>query len=154
MAGLSSIYGLAQSVGEVQRDLYPVYTKSSIEEKQSQIVEFNVKQLYDFGINSLGVKISDYAPYAPYTIYLKYLKGQPADRVTLRDTGAFHESFYLEPGPDSFRITAADGKTNDLVMKYGAAIFGLTQENVNKVASQIVYPSVMRDIRLKIFGHA
>lgn len=152
MAGLSSIYGLANAVGEINRDLYPVYTRKAIEDNQAEIVALNVSQLYDEGMTRLGVKIWDYAPYTPYTQRLKQELGQPYDRVTLRDTGAFHESFAIRADQGGFDIVASDPKTEMLVGKYGPEIFGLTEQNLSYVATWIVYPDVMKQIRLKIYG--
>lgn len=53
-------------------------------------------QLYERGINGRGVEISSYEPYHMSTIRIKLEKGQPVDRVTLRDTGRFHRSFRLK----------------------------------------------------------
>lgn len=152
MAGLSSIYGLANAIGEINRDLYPVYTRKSIEDNQSEIIDLNVSQLYDEGMTRLGVKIWDYAPYSPYTQQVKEELGQPYDRVTLRDTGAFHESFTLRIDQDGFDITAMDPKTGMLVEKYGPEIFGLTDQNLSYIATWIVYPDIMKQIRNKIYG--
>lgn len=52
------------------------------------------EQLFEQGINRLGVDIMDYAPYSPLTIAIKEEKGQPTNRVTLRDTGDFEASFF------------------------------------------------------------
>ena len=39
-------------------------------------------QLYEQGINRLGVNIMDYAPYSPLTIEIKKEKGHPYNRAT------------------------------------------------------------------------
>jgi hypothetical protein len=53
------------------------------------------------GIDGDGTEIRTYAAkgnrvYADFTVEQKFEKNQPADRVTLKDTGAFWNSFELE----------------------------------------------------------
>lgn len=151
MPGLNSILDTITSLQKVELGLLDgTYIKKAVEEKKEDIVEMNVSQLYDEGVNRLGIAISTYAPYAPRTIQLKTKKGQPTDRVTLRDTGAFHKSFTLEIGPVGFYITATDYKTQELVDKYGANIFGLTSDNLAALSYEL-FPLVMQQIDKEIF---
>lgn len=153
MPGLNSILGLLSTVQTVERDLNSgVYTRKALEQNKEKIVELNVKQLNELGVNSLGIQIDTYAPYSPYTVYVKKQKGQPTDRVTLRDTGDFHRSFDVVFEPSSFYITATDSKTEDLVAKYGVNIFGLTAENRTDLTESYVVPEVIKNIRKEIFG--
>ena len=78
------------------------------------------KQLFDKGVNALGVSIMDYRPYTPLTVQLKSEKNQPTDRVTLKDTGDFHKSIKVDADRTYFEIYATDWKTDDLKEKYGA----------------------------------
>lgn len=85
-------------------------------DNEAYIVDLNAEeQLFEQGINRLGLEISDYAPYSPVTIAIKEAKGQPTNRVTLRDEGDFESSFYLEVGDKQFEIKASDFKTEDLI---------------------------------------
>ena len=109
------------------------------------------EQLYEQGINRLGVDISDYAPYSPLTIEIKQAKGQPFDRVTLRDEGDFESSFFLDIGEDRFEIKAADFKTEGLIQKYGRQILGLTVENLTILIWEYVYPGVMDKVKKQLY---
>jgi hypothetical protein len=100
-------------------------------------------QLYEQGVNRLGVSIMDYQPYTETTIAIKKEKGQPYDRVTLRDTGDFHASFYITTTDKDFEIKASDSKTQGLKKKYGNQILGLTEEHVAEVAAEYVYPALL-----------
>lgn len=121
------------------------YISEIIEENEAYIVELNADiQLYEEGINSLGVSIADYMPYTPLTIRIKEAKGQPTDRVTLRDEGDFEKSFYLVVGSEQFEIMAEDWKTEQLIQKYGRSILGLTDENIAKIVNNIIYPQLLR----------
>ena len=101
-------------------------------------------QLYEKGIDGDGIAIDSYAPYSPITIEIKQLKGQPTSRVTLRDTGDFHYSFYIKYTSDGFEITASDWKTQDLIKGYGEAIMKLTDENFRDIAINYVQPELVK----------
>ena len=150
MAGLASILALLSTVGVIETKVENGdYARDAVTEKKDDIVELNVEQLNDRGVNRLGVSINTYRPYTPYTVRLKSEKGQPTDRVTLRDTGDFHRSFELIPEPTIFYISATDGKTPELVDKYGSDIFGLTPDNMGKT-SVMIYPLVMEAIKKEL----
>ena len=125
-----------------------------IKENEAYIIDLNAEQqIFEQGVNRLGVKIADYMPYSPLTIQIKREKGQPTDRVTLRDTGEFETSFFLEIGTDRFEIKARDEKTEDLIKKYGRQIFGLTKENIQSIIQEYIYPDVMEETRKIIYGN-
>lgn len=117
------------------------------------IVDMNAEeQLFERGINRLGVEIMDYAPYSPVTIEIKEALGQPTNRVTLRDEGDFESSFFLEVGDKQFEIKASDFKTEDLIKKYGRQILGLTDENIAILIWQYIYPDLMDEAKKQIYG--
>lgn len=122
-------------------------------ENEAYIVDMNAEeQLFEQGINRLGVEISDYAPYSPVTIQIKEAKGQPTNRVTLRDEGDFESSFFLEVGTKQFEIKASDWKTEELIKKYGRQILGLTDENIAILIWQYIYPDLMNEAKKQIYG--
>lgn len=117
------------------------------------IVDMNAEeQLFERGVNRLGVEIMDYAPYSPVTIEIKEALGQPTNRVTLRDEGDFESSFFLEVGDKQFEIKASDFKTEDLIKKYGRQILGLTDENIAILIWQYIYPDLMDEAKKQIYG--
>lgn len=119
-----------------------------IEDNDAEICDMNAQeQLYEQGINRLGVDISDYAPYSPITIDIKKLKGQPTNRVTLRDEGDFHSSFYVVATDTSFEVKAKDTKAEHLLSRYGRQILGLTRENLMTLVHEYIYPNLLRDAR-------
>ena len=72
--------------------------QSIILENEYIITDMNSEdQLYEQGINRLGVNIMDYAPYSPLTIEIKKEKGQPYNRVTLRDEATLSSPFMWKP---------------------------------------------------------
>lgn len=122
-------------------------------DNEAYIVDLNAEeQLYEQGINRLGVEIADYAPYSPVTISIKEAKGQPTNRVTLRDEGDFESSFFLEVGDKQLEIKASDFKTEDLMRKYGRQILGLTDENIAILIWQYIYPDLINEAKTQIYG--
>jgi hypothetical protein len=119
-----------------------------VRENDNTILDMNAEdQLFQKGITRTGVEIASFAPYAPLTIEIKKLKGQPTSRVTLRDEGDFHRSFYIEYQSDGFQIKASDGKTDDLIERYGGGILGLTDENFAEFANDYVKPALNELLR-------
>jgi hypothetical protein len=103
-------------------------------------------QLYDEGITIEGVKIESFEPYSPFTVSIKRGIGQPFDRVTLKNEGDFHESFYLERTGDGVKVWAKDGKTRKLVARYGEDIFGLTEMNIQELAEEYIRPMLLKKL--------
>lgn len=109
------------------------------------ILDMNAEdQLFERGINREGIAIADYAPYAPFTIEIKKLKGQPTTRVTLRDEGDFHSSFFIDFQDGGFQIKASDWKANKLMFEYGDEILGLTDSNFKEFADYYVKPALTK----------
>ena len=94
----------------------------AIEDTAEALKRENLQQM-DAGQKADETEI--YPPYAPLTIAIKRMKGQPTDRVTLKDTGSFYAGAYVIVTTDSVLTGSRDEKTVKLVEKYGEAIFGL-----------------------------
>lgn len=119
-----------------------------LEENETIILEMNSEdQLFEKGMRRDGVHIDSYAPYAPYTIQIKREKGQPFDRVTLRDEGDFESSFFLNITNTGFEIKASDWKTEELTFSYGAEILGLTDENLTELLREYILPELLKLVR-------
>lgn len=151
---MNPIEDLLERVETVERGLTSgEWIQQIIFDNEAYIVDMNVEdQLYEQGVNALGVSIDDYAPYSPATIEIKMQKGQPYNRVTLRDEGDFHSSFFLEVGTTQFEIKAADFKTEHLVRKYGRQILGLTDENIEELIREYILPDIERRIKETLYG--
>ena len=104
-------------------------------------------QLYERGINGRGVEISSYEPYHMSTIRIKLKKGQPVDRVTLRDTGRFHRSFKLRTDAEGFYIEPTDGKTEMLKNRYGSLILRLSPDNVSELLRGYIRPYLVKRLK-------
>lgn len=98
-------------------------------EIQDEVVRLNTEdQLEEEGIDSLGRSLGEYSP---YTIMIKRSKGQRTDHVTLKDTGAFYQSFRVIVDSKGMIIEADDTSLYDvpLTKTWGIEILGLTEEN-------------------------
>lgn len=127
------------------------YTKTLVLDNERVIIELNVdKQLFEDGINRDGISIDSYQPYHPITVRYKFRKRQPYDRVTLRDSGDFHKSFKVIADDLEFMIYADDWKLSELLNKYGANILGLTDENLQIVVWEYIYPAILSKLRQMI----
>lgn len=121
------------------------FMREVLKATENKILSWNADtQLYEQGVNALGVSIDSYKPYTDLTIEIKKEKGQPYDRVTLRDTGDFEWSFYLQIDDDRFFIYSKDEKTEKLVKKYGKNIFGLTPEHTTELIWSYIYPYLLK----------
>lgn len=127
---IEQITQLRKNVEQWQRSL-PDVVLESVKDNEAAILDLNIEdQLFQKGIDSDGQAITP--GYTPLTISIKRQKGQPTDRVTLRDTGDFHRSFQISYGNDAFGIFATDPKSQKLEKKYGREIFGLTDESLQE----------------------
>lgn len=133
------------------KDSLPMLLEDIVRDKEDVIVSAIADdQLYRRGINGKGEKIMDYMPYTARTIKNKKRKGQPTTRVTLRDTGAFHESMYVVFDSEGFYITAGDEKTQDLVEKYGEEIFRLTDKNFTRIIRSHIRKELVKRLKQAI----
>ena len=115
-----------------------------VSEYDDFVIGLNQAQLYDDGIRNDGSQITP--PYAISTLRIKRKKRQPTDRVTLKDTGDFYDSFYIELGSNSFLINARDSKTIDLKQKYEDEILGLTEKSIGEL-SQFLKGKLIEQLR-------
>lgn len=114
---------------------------------EKDITDLNRRQMFA-GIRSSGTEIKP--AYAPYTVLVKDQKGQPSDRVTLKDTGDFYDSMFVDVNSATFDIDASDPKTDALVKKYGVRIFGLTKESRGEYVNYSFFPELKNRITRKL----
>lgn len=108
------------------------------------------EQLYNLGIEGRGIEIWSYQPYTASTIRRKHKKGQPYDRVTLKDTGKFYSSLDIQFDNSGFYVTSSDEKANILLKRYGKTIFRLTDENLKILLNDYIKPSLKEKFKAYI----
>jgi hypothetical protein len=133
------------------KDILDQELKDEILRNEEVIVKMIAdEQLYEQGIEGRGIKIASYKPYAPRTIRDKIRKGQPYDRVTLRDTGEFHASLKVVFDNEGFYITSDDEKSQYLLDKYGKTIFRLSDENLKILINDYIRPSLKSKLKERL----
>lgn len=97
-------------------------------------------QLFEQGIDEDGQVIGYYSEFTE-SINPEKVAGT---HYTLKDSGEFFDSFYIDVFPTYFEINANPIKTNDqgeqenLFYKYGEGIMGLTNESLEKLGQEIL----------------
>ncbi len=107
-------------------------------EVKEEIIRLNTEdQLFSEGIDSKGDMLGQYAP---FTVSEKKVKGQRFDHITLRDTGAFYNSFRVIADPKGITIKADDTSLYDvpLTQTWGIDVLGLTLENWGFIREMIL----------------
>lgn len=100
-----------------------------VQETKEAIADLNRGQLF-IGKRTDGTDILP--DYSDYTIELKQAKGQPYDRVTLRDKGHFWNSIHVDVDSKNYSVDASDSKTDKILDKYethNGKILGLSKES-------------------------
>ncbi len=125
------------------------FIKEVAEDKEAELADLNIFQLKE-GKDNEGETIEP--EYTPFTKQIKAFKGQPTDRVTLEDTGAFHRSLKADVRGKKIHFDATDPKTTKLVKKYGGQIFGLDDESKWKFSQDILKDELIEKTRNYMTG--
>lgn len=124
---LAALYAMT-TVLDMQNRLRAVNVQDisvkSIKQTDDDLIKWQKEQLFS-GKNATGGFIRP--PYKPTTKRIKRAKGQPTDRVTLKDTGNFYDGVIVDIGTEVFNVTSEDNKTDLLTRKYKPTIFGLNK---------------------------
>lgn len=123
--------------------------EQSIGDTKEEFKNYQQQQMF-YGKRSDGENIQRldgrYEVYAPLTEYFKRRKGQPIDRVTLRDERDFYKGIVIKPTKNSVMITSSDFKTAKLVGQYGENIFGLNKDFAGEYAVNDMGPAATKKI--------
>ena len=127
------------------RDNINNYMEDITRSIEDEIKELNVHQQYDLGQDRYGNEIRP--EYAESTIRYKRMKGQPTDRVTLQDTGQYHDTFKIRYEEEGFELYANDWKAGFLDRKYGKDIYGLQDDAARELADQVYQPRMIQKLK-------
>jgi hypothetical protein len=120
--------------------------RKSIEDTKEAIADFNAEQMFQ-GLRSDGAEINP--QYSETTIAIKKEKGQPTDRVTLKDTGAFYAGIRVVVTGDNITIDSTDEKNDKLFEKYSTQrsnIFGLSPQYKREYVNEVLAPEWKRNV--------
>lgn len=133
-------------------------TKTVISNNQVRkfIKDANRLQLWRHGVDREGKVIRTYravrpAVYARATIRIKRGIGQPHNRVTLRQTGAFYRSFRIKVYSTQWAIDARFQKRRGNIAAHldTSKVLGLTGENTRRLKNHM-RPLLFNKLRRKI----
>ena len=115
----------------VDRILFEVWKNQKVKDYIISLNTIGVKgsQLYELGINSLGVSLGNYTP---YTSLLKR-KGdgnKRVDHITLIDSGDFYDTFFINALLKGFSIEADGEKPDGNILDRFKNVVGLTDESL------------------------
>lgn len=125
----------------------PQITIEQARNYEDEIIDLNTDQLFS-GLDANTKAITP--SYRPLTITIKRQKGQPTNRVTLKDTGDFYAGFEVRFDKDYFAIFSIDDKAEKIERKYSKDIFGLDQDAMFEVA-EYIKPDLQNAFRKQIF---
>ena len=117
--------------------------RESVDKNKNIIKTAQTDEQMFLGITSGGSSIRPF-PYAKSTINYKRRKGQPTDRITLKDSGDFYESIQVEARPVDFVISTQITYSIFLVARY-ADILGLTAENLGLFVQNYTMPIIKKN---------
>ena len=141
---VAQLQDIIQRFAALKRDL-PDLVGGLLEENAPFIEDLQTEQRWR-GIDSEGNPITP--AYSPFTVQIKKLKGQPVDRVTLKDEGDFYKGMFLSGGnAGNYAIGNRDQKLNRLKSKYGEEILGLTADSKQTIIDEILRPELPERIK-------
>jgi hypothetical protein len=135
---MATVLGLYKKVKAIDTDKACI---DSLRETKETIADLNAVQMFT-GLRADGTEILP--DYKNLTIEIKKTKGQPTDRVTLRDTGAFYQGINTTITQTSVITDSTDPKTEKLKKKYETSkgkIFGLGGEYHNEYMNEQLRPT-------------
>ena len=128
----NSLIDKLQSVADLKLNEV-AFKIASEKEVKDLVIRLNTQgektsQLFELGEDSLGDSLGSYSP---FTVEQKKKRGQPTNRITLKDTGEFYSSFNVVPYRGGFTIKANPIKEdNNLYDDFGTDIIGLNETNL------------------------
>lgn len=131
-----------KSLDQVAREMETM-AELAVEENEHVIVDMNTENLFS-GKNAKGQSLDSIGgSYSPFTVEMKKLKGQPYDRVTLKDTGDFYEGFFVKRAKMGWEIDSKDEKTQKLKNDWGEDIFGNTEADEKEINEEYILPELI-----------
>lgn len=99
----------------------------------------NLEQL-DEGLDARGRDITP--EYTPFTVQEKQEKGQPTDRVTLKDRSDFYRGIVAQVRGEQVENVGTDEKTAELMQKYGPDIIGVSEPHLEDFRQELLLPEL------------
>ena len=134
MATIREVFRLVENFTQSQEKIM----NDCINNSSETILDANRDQLFS-GKDKQGKEIIP--EYTPTTIAIKKEKGQPTDRVTLKDTGEWHRSLFMKTESNKIFIDSDHELTDKLLEKYDRGndtILGIPQNKKTDINESIM----------------
>ena len=134
MATIRQVYELVDNFEASQVKIM----NDCINDTSETILDANRSQLMD-GLDKTGREIIP--EYTTLTKQIKAEKGQPTDRVTLKDTGEWHKSLFMKNEGGKIFIESQHELTDKLLMKYDReqeTILGIPEKQKTNINESIM----------------
>ncbi len=141
---MQTILGLYRKVSALDTE---AVIESAIVQTKEVIADLNAEQM-NKGLRADGSEITP--SYSPLTIAIKEEKGQPTDRVTLKDTGDYYKAIRVEVSSGGeTKVINNDPKAEKLNKKYSKAkgnILGLSDPYRREYLNDHLRPTFSKNI--------
>ena len=117
--------------------------RESFEQNKNIVLDYQREQLFS-GTTAKSNSIRPF-PYAKSTINYKRKKGQPTDRITLKDSGNYYLTFDLLIGNNSTLIFNTKQSYSVYLIERYADILGLTEENKSLFVQNYTLPIIKKN---------
>lgn len=134
---------LARAFGRLPQVLEQ-QVEDTVRENTAFLEDANTAQLAQ-GKDATGADITP--EYADLTVALKQIKGQPTDKVTLRDEGDFYRGIIAMLSSNEVELVGTDSKTAELEGKYGPDIIGLPDAALEEFRQDYILPDLQQAAR-------
>lgn len=122
---------------------YETLITISVEDTAAEFGKLNTEQMYE-GQLSTGEAITP--SYSANTVKIKKKKGQPYDRVTLKDTGDFYRGYHLQVISGELVEDSNVQYAPVLEKKYSPAIWGLNDANHEEYVNEFLAPDLQAKV--------
>ena len=134
----SYITGLKDIITDINK-----IAEQAIKEKESKILGTIKTRLYQTGIDGKGRSIGQYSE---RTKVIKQKKGQRTSFITLRDSGDFYNSMFLEVKGIFYDVNSKIPTARKLVSVYGESILDLTIQERDAIVQAAVDLAIENEI--------
>jgi hypothetical protein len=120
----------------------PFTINKVVKENEAIIIDLIVEdQLFERGVDADNRSLGGYSP---ITIQIKQQKGQPTNRITLRDTEAYHKSYGVKTlSEGGFEVTVSDVKYGEIIQRFPKTD-ALTDENLQDILRNYILPELLK----------
>lgn len=133
---------LRKNIGDLEAFNWGDELEVIVEANTDSILKLQEDQMYE-GKDRDGGDISlDGRGYSRRTFEIKEAKGQPTDRVTLKDTGAFYASLEATVDNGVLDISGNTEYALELIERTGDNVFGLNVEKREQFGENVVIPAI------------